>query len=99
MCHVVESEGLTVDRTPARSCEDAVFAPNSGNNCSSIGEPILSSNSGPPPLCHLDSGVIESLPPEIFSELNEIYGGKLAEFLAKRKGNIEDTLLLFLSHE
>ncbi|KAL5561320.1 hypothetical protein UlMin_031067 [Ulmus minor] len=85
---IVESEDLRVDRTPARSCEDVVFAPNSGNNCSSIGEPILSSNSGPPPLCHLDSGVIESLPPEIFSELNEIYGGNLAEFLAKRKGSM-----------
>lgn len=48
-------------------------------------EPSLSSNSAPPPLSDLDFGVIGSLPPEIFSELNEIYEGKLVDFVAKSK--------------
>lgn len=39
-----------------------------------------------PALCHLDVGVIESLPPEVFSELNDAYGGKLVAFVSKDKG-------------
>ena len=39
--------------------------------------------SAPPPLSHLDMGVVKSLPAELFSELNEIYGGKLTDFIAK----------------
>lgn len=42
--------------------------------------------SGLPPLCHLDIGVIESLPPELLSELNEIYCGKLVDLIAGGKG-------------
>lgn len=42
-----------------------------------------------PPLCLLDTGVLESLPPELFSELNEVYGGKLVDLIAKRKGKSE----------
>ncbi|KAL0542076.1 hypothetical protein IC582_022165 [Cucumis melo] len=43
----------------------------------------------PPPLCNLDIGVIRSLPPELFSELNEIYGGKLIDLLAKSRDKNE----------
>ncbi|XP_039158194.1 DNA repair protein REV1 [Eucalyptus grandis] len=39
-----------------------------------------------PALCHLDIGVIKSLPPEVFSELNDAYGGKLVAFVSKGKG-------------
>ncbi|KAI3413115.1 uncharacterized protein J3R85_016475 [Psidium guajava] len=39
-----------------------------------------------PALCHLDIGVVESLPPEVFSELNDAYGGKLVAFVSKGKG-------------
>lgn len=42
-----------------------------------------------PPLGHLDIGVIGSLPPELFSELNEIYGGKLVDLLAKSRDKSE----------
>lgn len=42
-----------------------------------------------PPLCNLDVGVIKSLPPELFSELNEIYGGKLIDLLAKSRDKNE----------
>lgn len=43
----------------------------------------------PPPLYDLDMEVIECLPPELFSELNQIYGGKLVEFIAQSKGKSE----------
>ena len=41
--------------------------------------------STPPPLCNLDVEVIRNLPPEVFSELNEIYGGKLIDYIANSK--------------
>lgn len=50
-----------------------------------------SSNQTLPPLCHLDMGVVENLPPELFSELNETYGGKLVDFIAKNKCRSENT--------
>lgn len=56
----------------------------------STGEACFNSGPGPPPLCNLDMEVVESLPPELFSELNEIYGGKLADFIAKRKGTTKN---------
>ncbi|KAL1317094.1 DNA repair protein REV1 isoform X3 [Arachis ipaensis] len=51
------------------------------------GDPI----STPPPLCQLDVEVIRNLPSEVFSELNEIYGGKLIDFIAKGKGKCESS--------
>ena len=50
-----------------------------------------SSDMTPPPLCHLDFEVVKDLPPELFSELNEIYGGKLNDFVTKGKGISEST--------
>lgn len=47
--------------------------------------------SAPPPLSHLDMGVVKSLPAELFSELNEIYGGKLTDFIAKSSVASENT--------
>jgi len=47
--------------------------------------------STPPPLCHLDVEVIRNLPPEVFSELNEIYGGKLVDYITKGKGICESS--------
>ncbi|KAI4295713.1 hypothetical protein L6164_035729 [Bauhinia variegata] len=43
-----------------------------------------------PPLYHLDVEVIKNLPPELFSELNENYGGKLVDFISKGKGISEN---------
>ncbi|MED6119163.1 hypothetical protein PIB30_009265 [Stylosanthes scabra] len=51
------------------------------------GDPI----SAPPPLCHLDVEVIRNLPSEVFSELNEVYGGKLIDFIAKGKDRCESS--------
>ncbi|KAK1423808.1 hypothetical protein QVD17_19117 [Tagetes erecta] len=38
-----------------------------------------------PPLSDLDTDVLESLPPEIFSEINDLYGGKLQDLMSKHK--------------
>ncbi|KAG7977082.1 hypothetical protein I3843_05G013000 [Carya illinoinensis] len=59
------------------------------NNISN-GEAFLNQVSEPPPLCHLDKEVLESLPPEIFSELNDIYSGKLIDLITKSKGKSEN---------
>ncbi|ONK60421.1 uncharacterized protein A4U43_C08F18290 [Asparagus officinalis] len=36
-----------------------------------------------PALCHLDIEVVKNLPPEIFSEMNDMYHGKLYDFMKK----------------
>ncbi|CAH2046438.1 unnamed protein product [Thlaspi arvense] len=43
-------------------------------------------NSSLPPMCHLDMEVLENLPPELLSELDGTYGGKLFELIEKRRG-------------
>ncbi|XP_024021251.1 DNA repair protein REV1 isoform X2 [Morus notabilis] len=82
---IVDCGSLRNDSIPGRSCEEIPVITNSVGNNPSSDEPSLNSNSAPPPLSHLDFGVIGSLPPEIFSELNKIYGGKLVDFVAKSK--------------
>ncbi|XP_063940791.1 DNA repair protein REV1 isoform X3 [Daucus carota subsp. sativus] len=62
-----------------------------------VGSDILSSeghvnrDSVLPPLCDLDMGVIENLPPDVFSELNNRYSGKLISFMSKRKGKLAES--------
>lgn len=67
------------------------------NNPSTSGS-SLEKVSAVPPLCHLDFGVIESLPSELFAELNEIYGGELVDFV-KNKCNGESTSTSLLHEE
>lgn len=43
-------------------------------------------NSSLPPMCHLDMEVLENLPPELLSELDGTYGGKLFELIDKKRG-------------
>ncbi|KAG7536407.1 BRCT domain [Arabidopsis suecica] len=43
-------------------------------------------NSSLPPMCHLDMEVLENLPPELLSELDGTYGGKLFELIEKKRG-------------
>uniref|UniRef100_A0A803NNP0 DNA repair protein REV1 n=1 Tax=Cannabis sativa TaxID=3483 RepID=A0A803NNP0_CANSA len=81
---VVDCEGLRSDGVRGQLNENTLVT-NSVDNKPSNGESSLNSNSAPPPFSHLDFGVIENLPPDIFSELNEIYGGKLVDFVAKSK--------------
>lgn len=42
-----------------------------------------------PPISHLDINVIKSLPPEIIAEMNEIYHGRLSEFIKKHEHIID----------
>ncbi|CAN8246108.1 unnamed protein product [Cochlearia groenlandica] len=56
---------------------------------SNSAEPSVQSgdtNSSLPAMCHLDMDVLENLPPELISELDETYGGKLFELIEKRRG-------------
>ncbi|KAF9621992.1 hypothetical protein IFM89_029212 [Coptis chinensis] len=51
----------------------------------SRGDASLSRTSTLPHICDLDMGVIKTLPPEIFLEVNEMYGGKLSDLLEKNE--------------
>ncbi|KAL0348328.1 UNVERIFIED_CONTAM: DNA repair protein REV1, partial [Sesamum angustifolium] len=44
-----------------------------------------------PPLQDLDVAVIESLPPEVVSEINDMYGGRLLCFISKHRSKTVDT--------
>ncbi|XP_076935359.1 DNA repair protein REV1-like [Bidens hawaiensis] len=50
---------------------------------SDVGNIMSNHSSDVPPLSDLDSDVLESLPPEIFSEINALYGGKLENLISK----------------
>ncbi|KAJ4716214.1 DNA repair protein REV1 [Melia azedarach] len=84
----MDSIGQSSDGTLGQLCADAnghsFQMENNQSSCQT------SSNQALPPLCHLDIGVVENLPPELFSELNETYGGKLVDFIAKNKGKSEN---------
>ncbi|XP_077211592.1 DNA-directed DNA polymerase isoform X2 [Tasmannia lanceolata] len=72
------------------------FGGNSGQLCidetvsshinRSSGDAYIHKASTLPPICHLDMVVLENLPPEIISEINEMYSGRLIEFMEKSKG-------------
>ncbi|XP_058778555.1 DNA repair protein REV1-like isoform X3 [Vicia villosa] len=47
-----------------------------------------------PPLDFLDMEVMKNLPPELFSEFNKVYGGKLADYITKGKGISENSSAL-----
>lgn len=80
-----DDEGRRTDRTSGQLCDDSLGIQTPVDNHRSSGEPSQNQVSSPPPLSHLDLGVIESLPPELFTELNGIYGGNLVDFVAKNK--------------
>ncbi|XP_062090066.1 DNA repair protein REV1 [Humulus lupulus] len=76
-CEVLRSDGI------CGQLYEETLVTNSVDSNPSNGESSFNSNSAPPPFSHLDFGVVGNLPPDIFSELNEIYGGKLVDFVAK----------------
>ncbi|KAK9165851.1 hypothetical protein Scep_001042 [Stephania cephalantha] len=55
------------------------------NQPSSETEACSSRVSTLPAICDLDIGVLESLPPEIFSEVNEMYSGKLNDIIDSKQ--------------
>lgn len=87
-CHFTDCEGQG-DGVSGQLCANSVGLSIEMDNNMSNGEACQNQVSELPPLCHLDMGVIESLPPEVFSELNETYGGKLVDLIAKSKGKSE----------
>ncbi|CAL5438082.1 unnamed protein product [Camellia sinensis] len=53
-----------------------------------------------PPLGDLDLGVIEGLPPDLFSEINDMYDGKLINLISKKKGkNVDASNSLCTMHQ
>lgn len=61
----------------------------------STGQDSLNQVSAVPPLCDLDVGVIENLPPELFAELNGIYDGKLLDLITKNRDKSENVSSYF----
>lgn len=58
-----------------RECDSAEPSVQSGDTNSSL-----------PPMCHLDMEVLENLPPDLLSELDGTYGGKLYDLIEKKRG-------------
>ncbi|XWS62960.1 hypothetical protein CRYUN_Cryun06bG0055600 [Craigia yunnanensis] len=85
-----DSEGKSMGGNSGVLCIAPVgnFANRTNNTSNSEG--CSNQISNVPSLCHLDMGVVESLPSELLSELNEIYGGKLVDLIAKSKGQVEE---------
>ncbi|XP_031381989.1 DNA repair protein REV1 isoform X1 [Punica granatum] len=90
--HIVLSglQGRTSDGSSIQLTGDSAANLIETNWCPAISEAHSNQSLEPPPLCHLDLGVIESLPPEILSELNEAYGGKLATLISESYGKSEE---------
>ncbi|KAL6514609.1 hypothetical protein OROGR_020188 [Orobanche gracilis] len=51
-----------------------------------------------PPLQDLDMSVLESLPPQVISEIDEMYGGKLSGFIFEKNGTTLNTNIAATSH-
>ncbi|KAJ7946116.1 DNA repair protein REV1 [Quillaja saponaria] len=81
----------SMDGTSGTLCTDSAGPLDRMDNTMSNGQACINQIVAPPPLSHLDVGVIENLPPELFTELNEVYGGKLVNFIAKGKGTSDAT--------
>ncbi|XP_059647846.1 DNA repair protein REV1 isoform X2 [Cornus florida] len=76
----------TIDGNPGQFYSDPTGSSfRMGTNMSN-GDVRLNQDSVLPSLCDLDLGVVESLPPELFSEINDMYGGKLVNLISKNKG-------------
>ncbi|XP_051132548.1 DNA repair protein REV1 isoform X2 [Andrographis paniculata] len=55
----------------------------------------VSKNANLPCLPDLDMTVIDALPPEVVSEINQMYGGMLYEFISENKSKTERTEMVF----
>ncbi|XP_057502579.1 DNA repair protein REV1 isoform X2 [Actinidia eriantha] len=76
------SEGLLCTNSTVHSIQ-------TGRNLSNAEAP-LDQHSALPPIGDLDLGVVQSLPPDLFSEINDMYGGKLIYLISKKKGKSVD---------
>lgn len=66
---------------PRQLCTESTARPNLSNS-----EALVNQDSALPPLCDLDMEVIKSLPPDLFKEINDIYGGELVSLISMNKG-------------
>ncbi|GAV62320.1 LOW QUALITY PROTEIN: BRCT domain-containing protein/IMS domain-containing protein/IMS_C domain-containing protein [Cephalotus follicularis] len=86
---ITDFEGQIIDGTSDQVCPDSNWHSAQVDNVNTSNCEAYQAL-GLPSLNNLDMGVIESLPPELFSELNEVYSGELLDFIAKNKGRSED---------
>ncbi|KAA8536245.1 hypothetical protein F0562_028723 [Nyssa sinensis] len=96
-----DSEKQSMDGNPDQLCTNSIGPSVHMGTNPSTGEAHLNQDSALPPLCDLDLGVLESLPSEIFSEINKMYGGKLVNLITKNEGrsvNFGNSLCM-TSHE
>ncbi|CAH9091138.1 unnamed protein product [Cuscuta epithymum] len=80
----------SVDKGIAHSGSDIVGPLVQRNARSSTSDVGNRQDSELPPMHDLDVGVIESLPPELLSELNDMYSGELLRFISKKKNIVAD---------
>ncbi|XP_041994084.1 DNA repair protein REV1-like isoform X4 [Salvia splendens] len=73
---------------PGSSMKGSCIEMQTGLSSSETG---IHNSTGIPPLQDLDVAVIESLPPDVVSEINEMYGGKLLGFISASKNKIINT--------
>lgn len=81
----IDCEEPNIDGKYRKHCGDSIGQLIHRGSSLSAGNAGSSPASILPPLGHLDMGVVESLPPELFFEINEVYGGKLTDLVAKNK--------------
>ncbi|XP_021285553.1 DNA repair protein REV1 isoform X2 [Herrania umbratica] len=86
-----DTEGRSMGGNSGVLCTDPVGNSVLRTNNTSNGEGCSNQGLSIPLLCDLDMGVVESLPSELLSELNEMYGGKLVDLIAKSKGQGENS--------
>ncbi|KAK2985827.1 hypothetical protein RJ640_018693 [Escallonia rubra] len=88
---------------PKRHSIDGILDQLGTNFCvgatSSSGEAFINQNPTLPPLHDLDMGVIQSLPPELFSEINDMYGGSLTSFISDKRDAANEGKRPLLSHQ
>lgn len=89
--HPMGHDKQNMDGTSIHGCRDLRGSSVEKDNNIQDNQASADRISTPPPLCHLDVEVIRNLPPEVFSELNEIYGGKLVDYITKGKGISESS--------
>lgn len=80
----------SVDEDSAHLCSDSIGPLVQRNARLSIGNVGNRQDTALPPMHDLDVGVIEFLPPELLSEINDMYNGKLLRFISEKKNNSAD---------
>ncbi|WVZ12425.1 hypothetical protein V8G54_016955 [Vigna mungo] len=83
----------SMDNTSSLACVNLLESSVEMDNKIPANEASTDPISTPPPLCDLDIEVIRNLPPDVFSELNEIYRGKLVDYIANWKNTSESSSL------